>query len=507
MNVAVVRRALLNLGALTVVSLAVPSAAHAHGKLTSSVPAAGAALSVAPTKIGLTFTEPSEMPFAALELTGPDGTVTLAPLQFAGPDKLVITAAISGPLVPGGYTIRWQTAGSDSHVIRGTIPFTIVAGASGIAATVPPPPQQAAPPRLGTGANVKAPGQTTEPVEARHGAVSMPQGAGFGAESPLYAAIRWFQFLGLLAVLGAIAFQLLVLGFMRREHNPDSPLLGEARDRTAQVGLYAVKALAIAALLRLYAQSFSMGGAWAILDGAMMATMLGGTVWGWGWLLQVGGVIIAAVGFSRARRAHTSSSSGWWLATLGVLMLAVTPALSGHAASVPRYTFLAITSDAIHVIGAGGWLGSLLFVVAVGIPAALRLAEEQRGPAVAALVNAFSPTALVFAGITAATGVFVAWLHVGSIPALWQTTYGRTLLLKLGILSLVAASGVYNWLIVKPTLSRVMGAHRIGQSARVELAIGALVLAVTAILVATPTPMDETAASTSATAAAVAAPK
>jgi len=133
----------------------------------------------------------------------------------------------------------------------------------------------------------------------------------------------------------------------------------------------------------------------------------------------------------------------------------------------------------------------LLIVLVVGIPAAMQLAESERGQAVAEVINAYSPAALVFAGIAAATGVFAAWLHIGTVSGLWQTEYGRTLLLKLGILSVVAGTGAYNWLRVKPTLGDVVGARRVRRSARVEVAVALLVLVVTAVLVATPTSMDE----------------
>ena len=147
-------------------------------------------------------------------------------------------------------------------------------------------------------------------------------------------------------------------------------------------------------------------------------------------------------------------------------------------------------ADELHVIGVGGWLGSLLLVLVVGLPAAMRLAEDDRGPAVADLINAFSPTALVFAGILGTTGVFAAWLHLGAVSALWQTDYGRTLLIKLVILSLVAGTGAYNWLRVKPTLGTASSATRIRRSARIELVVGAFVIIVTSVLVATPTAMD-----------------
>ena len=64
------------------------------------------------------------------------------------------------------------------------------------------------------------------------------------------------------------------------------------------------------------------------------------------------------------------------------------------------------------------------------------------------------------------------------------------LLLKLAVLSVVAATGAYNWLRVKPTLGDARGATRVRRSASIELTVGLLVLLVTAILVATPTSVD-----------------
>lgn len=206
--------------------------------------------------------------------------------------------------------------------------------------------------------------------------------------------------------------------------------------------------------------------------------------------MQVAGIVVCALGFRLARRG---GGTGWVLAALGAVVLAFTPALSGHAASSPRLVPLAVLADGIHVIGAAGWLGSLLVVVAVGIPSALLLEEGARGAAVADLFNAFSPTALTFAGMTMFTGVFAAWIHLGTVTALWQSQYGRILLLKLAILSITAGTGVYNWLRVKPSLGDETGVFRIRRTARAELAVGILVLIVTAILVATPTPMDVTA--------------
>ncbi len=78
--------------------------------------------------------------------------------------------------------------------------------------------------------------------------------------------------------------------------------------------------------------------------------------------------------------------------------------------------------------------------------------------------------------------------YLGSWPALWQTTYGRTLLIKIGLLGLTVLLGAYNWRRLRPRLGTPGSAARLFQSARLELLVGALLLAATAILVALPAP-------------------
>ena len=469
--------------------LAAPGIALAHAMLKRSFPASGEHLAVVPREIRLDFTEAPELGVSRIELRTADGRpVTLAPLATASDSRRSLVAAIPGALVAGTYTVIWTVAGTDGHPSRGRFAFTIAPGATAPAAG-----------GAGTagegGAATTATGHPTPPA-AHHDVVSMPgDGGGFGAESPAYVAVRWLLFLGLLVVIGAVAFRYAVLGFLARrersregrKHHAESSLLAGARDRAAALGLAACGVLAIAVVLRLIAQSYAMHGAADAWNPELVGTMISGTLWGWGWSLQLAGLVVAAAGFVTARR---NARAGWPVAALGTVMLAFTPALSGHAASAPGLPTLAILADGLHVLGAGGWLGSLVMLLAAGIPAALRLKAAERGPAVADFVNAFSPTALVFAGLVAATGVFAAWLHLGTVAALWQSGYGRTLLLKLGILSVVAGTGAYNWLRVRPALGDIEGATRIRRSSTVELAVGAVVLLVTAVLVATPTALD-----------------
>ncbi len=462
-----------------------PAAALAHAMLKSSNPAAGARLTVAPQSIRLTFTESPDLSFTRVELhDASGGAVALDSVSFAPDSKRAVMVAIRGSLDAGVYSVAWQTAGDDGHPTRGRFSFTIVPNASGIrrAAT-----------SGDAAAGVTAPGQLAPPL-AHHAESAMPDENTFDADSLAYVAIRWLQFAALLIVVGAVVFRFAVLGFLARAAAPRLTLIANAATATARLGLAGVVVLGVAAGLRLGAQSCAMHGVSNAWNLVLIGTMLRRTVWGWAWLIQIAAILVALAGFANARRSLGVRVSGsWTLALLGAVVLAFTPAISGHAVSTPRLTALAVLADGVHVIGASGWLGSLLVVVVVGIPLALRLESEERGLAVADLVNGFSPIALACAGATAVTGVFAAWLHLGAVNALWETAYGKTLLVKLAVLSVLAATGAYNWLRVRPALGEIEGARRVRRSATVEIAMGVVVLAATAVLVALPTAIDEAA--------------
>jgi putative copper export protein len=217
--------------------------------------------------------------------------------------------------------------------------------------------------------------------------------------------------------------------------------------------------------------------------------LLTATAWGTVWVVQLSASAIALLGLDVARRAGSTGPRGpfgWITAAVAAGVLSATPALAGHAASAPVLRPAPVFLDTLHVIGAAGWMGSLLLVVLAGLPAALSREKRVRGKAVADLITAFSPTALVFAGLVGVTGLFAAWLHLGSPGALWESDYGRVLLAKLLAVAAVVAIGAYNWLRMKPRLGTVEAGASVRRSAMVELTMATIVLLFTAILVATP---------------------
>jgi putative copper export protein len=303
------------------------------------------------------------------------------------------------------------------------------------------------------------------------------------AAQPLAVAVRWAWFLSLLGMIGVVAFRYGVLP--RLDRDPAHHEVAARAEAAAWFVALGAAALSTGSLLlRLYLQAQALGGdAWS---GRRLNLLLTQTGWGLAWVLQAIATIAFVIGLFVARAPY-GRAAGWMGAAAGTVLLSAVPALSGHAASVDRMSGIAILSDTVHVLGAGVWLGTLMAVLAVGIPAALSVRGGAEG-AVAAMVRAFSPMALAGGAAVGITGVVNALFQVHTVSGLWTTGYGWALLIKLVLLAGVGALGWYNWKRVLPVLDAEGGTQRLRTSARAELGLGAVVLLVTAILVALPTP-------------------
>jgi copper transport protein len=94
----------------------------------------------------------------------------------------------------------------------------------------------------------------------------------------------------------------------------------------------------------------------------------------------------------------------------------------------------------------------------------------------------------VAAPVVVLSGLAGAWIQLGGLGPLGNSTYGRLLLLKLLLASVVLVLGWTN----RRTLARVTtAALDLAASVRVEALLGLVVLAVSAVLVVTPPPSDE----------------
>jgi copper transport protein len=476
-----IRRSLLRAVAALLLLAAFPAPALAHAHLERTSPDRGARLTIAPRELVLTFSEAPTLGMSALRLLGPDSAaIALGTLGHSGGPR-TLSATITGPLAAGKYTVLWQTAGDDGHVQHGSYTFVIADGAEGLATPAASAPQATADSASRGSARVPD-------VSAPDSGVGSLRQNGFDVSSPAYVAIRWLQFASLLVLIGAVAFRWWILP--RVGVTVAEPARRDLSYGAAGAGLWGAWFLAVSALARLAAQ---LGTMYSSPAAGMVSWsgMILGTPWGHGWLLEIVAIAFVVAGL-RAVRHEPTLVLPWRIAAAATVGLAFVPALSGHAIADRTFAPFTVLFDGAHVLAAGTWLGTLLVILVIGLPVALRAASGGRAESLATMVNAFSPLALASAGVLVFSGVVAARVHVGSWGAFTSTTYGRTLLIKLAVVALLVLVGAFNWQRARPALatSDARAPERLRRSATLELALAALVLAVTAVLVALPTPID-----------------
>ena len=96
------------------------AAAHAHLELAQ--PADGSVVTATPSRLLLQFSESAQLTSVTLRRQG------VAQAQHIGPLPAATSAQFSlslPPLDPGVYELRYRVLSSDSHIVAGSIHFTV----------------------------------------------------------------------------------------------------------------------------------------------------------------------------------------------------------------------------------------------------------------------------------------------------------------------------------------------------------------------------------------------
>jgi putative copper export protein/methionine-rich copper-binding protein CopC len=130
----------------------------------------------------------------------------------------------------------------------------------------------------------------------------------------------------------------------------------------------------------------------------------------------------------------------WWalLVVGGVVVL--TLSLLSHAAASPA-ALIAVPLDWLHLAAMIAWLGGLL-----PLAFAIRAAARTPGDAVplALLIPRFSRLTIACVAILTLTGIYSYTLQIGALDLLAATSYGRALLIKLGLFGALLLLGGLN---------------------------------------------------------------
>lgn len=460
------RRALIA-GAAAIALLTTPALLLAHARLVRSSPAANAVLSTPPDRITLWFSERPELHFTSVQLLDSAGRAIPLAAPVAEANSSAVSLLINGPLNAGRYTVVWRTAAADGHASNGKFTFSVTGSAAASPAAAEPP---AVPPAA-------APGSATVRIDTA--ARRIPNSLVQPGEQPrMTTAARWAELIGALTLIGAIIVRLVVVP---RADVP-AEAFSDASDRLRRLATAALTLFVVGTLMRLAAESTLI-----MNDGASrLRTMLivaRDTRWGHGWAIGAGGAVVAYVGLFAARRRMF----GWIVAAVGSVTVCLSEALTGHAAA-STHSALAVATDVTHVLAAGGWIGGLAALLLSVFPALASLDQARQTQAGSRLVRSYHASALECVLLVVISAAIAAWLRLPTVDALWTSTYGRTLVIKFCVVLVLLAFGWYHW----RSAVRVDWTNRTSvsfrRSAAAELFVGAIVIAITAVLISTPLP-------------------
>jgi copper transport protein len=392
-------------------ALALPASAWAHAALLRTTPSASGTVNVAPSQVTLAYSEPVEPRFAIVSATNAAGRQVTSgePRSAPGSPQTLVTPLQRVP--EGWYLVFWRVISADGHPVRGA--FTFAVGPN------PGPPPQFQVPSLSETAT------TTRLLVS-----------------------RWVVFLSLLAALGLFVLRSLIARPVVRAVRGCS-----LRPLTIAFGVAVAAALvAIPVYVLLATAEFTLR-SWWDLGGILPAARSSGFGRDFLDLELVLALFAVAAGIALwVDRPEREQRSVVELLALPSALAAgastlLLPALAGHAGQKsPRG--LSLPLDAAHLGAAGIWLGGLIGIVIFW----LTVGRAARAAALALVVPRFSLVAFGSVLLLIGTGIGQSLLELPTLATLWQTSYGKALLVKIALLAAALVLAAVNLARTKPRL-------------------------------------------------------
>ena len=392
-------------------ALAFAGAASAHAYLVKTVPQASVVLTSPPPNVQLTFDEAVEPRFATISVTDAEAhqQATGPPARSpTNPDTLVVP--LRPHLAEGWYLVYWRAISIDGHPVQGAFTFAVGPNEG-------PAPQFVVPKISQT------------------------------ATTPRLLIARWVMFLSVMTAIGLFVLRtILARPVARRVEGASLRPLSVAVVAASIVGLVAIPVyLDISTSVDSLRSSFAVGA---------LVPLFRVTAFGRAYVdlaICFGLFCVAAwIALWLDRPEREQRSVAELGATLGALLAAgaalLIPGTAGHAAqTAPRG--LSLLLDWLHLVSGSIWMGGL-----IGLLVLWWALAGNRVAGLRVAVPRFSNTAFLSVLVLLGTGIGATIIHMPTVASLWQTSYGKAILVKIALLAGAMLVGAVNLLVTVPRL-------------------------------------------------------
>lgn len=248
---------------------------------------------------------------------------------------------------------------------------------------------------------------------------------------------------------------------------------GEEGRRTRDLRTYAAVGAFAGGVLWLVFTAAGMSASLAAgFDPEILTMVVSDTSFGRVWAARLA-LCLLLIWLVRARPER----SGLVALTAAVLVGSI--ALTGHGGLGERMLGpVHRVADSVHLLAAGAWIGGLAGLARL-------LVVSKPGPELEGSLKRFSAMGYFAVAAIVGTGLVNGWLLVGSLKALFVTTYGLVLLVKVALFGGMLGLALVNRFRLSPAIGKRSGTAALAdlrRSVMIEQGLGFAVLAVVSVL-------------------------
>lgn len=299
-------------------------------------------------------------------------------------------------------------------------------------------------------------------------------------DDSIYISLRFALYIDLMLLFGLALFGLYSL---KGKERADGAVLnfGSLLGGTALTGIL----LSMAAMLHM-AKTMSGMSSVMELHHHILQMMLMDTDVGLTWMARIASLTVAVIAATLTRRAPALSL---WLVTLCGAIALATLAWTGHGAmDEGSRRYLHFTSDIVHLLGAGSWLGALAAFAL--LLRSTHLTSDLQIRLLARTLTGFESAGTLIVATLAITGIVNYLMVVGpAFETLTSSTYGALLSLKVFLFAGMLVFAAVNRFHLSPLLERsiqtnthIVAINALRRSMILELSVAVIIMGLVAWL-------------------------